>query len=85
MSRFVFIGGVGILLSGCATAPLAPLPASNPASPEAREAVVPVHHNSLAADAATRKSREFLEAGGQGASGASGEMSGMEMGGPNGH
>lgn len=83
MNRFLSIGCSGLLallLAACAVTPLAPLPASNPASPNAREAAVPTHHNSLAADEATKKSQSLLETAGQGTNSSSGTMPGMNMG-----
>jgi len=84
MNRFFSLGCSGLLaffLGACAVTPLSPLPASNPASPDAREAAVPVHHNSLAPDEATKKSKALLESAGQGSNAPSSGMSNMNMGG----
>ncbi len=84
MNRFLSIGCSGLLalvLAACAVTPLAPLPASNPASPNAREATAPAHHNSLAPDEATKKSQALLETAGQGTSSSSNTTPNMNMGG----
>lgn len=84
MNRLLSIGCSGLLglgLAACAVTPLAPLPATNPASPSAREAAVPTHHNSLAPDEATKKSQSLLETAGQGTNSSSNPMPNMNMGG----
>ena len=53
---FIFLG----LLAGCATAPLPPLTADDPASPSAQEAQVRAPGNTLDTDGLTRKSRQIL-------------------------
>ena len=50
------------LLAGCATAPLLPLTAAHPASPDAPEGARLARQTSLRADDATRKSRSLLSA-----------------------
>jgi hypothetical protein len=48
------------LLAGCATAPLPPLTADNPANPSASEATVRPLRNALDTDDLTKKSRQIL-------------------------
>jgi hypothetical protein len=49
------------LLSGCATAPLPPLTADNPANPSASEGPVHATRNALGTDGLTKKSRQILQ------------------------
>jgi hypothetical protein len=60
MNRYsILLVGLG-LLAGCATAPLPPLTADNPANPSAPEATMRPLRNALGVDGLTKKSRQIL-------------------------
>ena len=60
MTRLLILTASVALLTGCASHPIPPLAADNPASPDAREGVRIEHDNSLREDEATRKSHAIL-------------------------
>ena len=55
-----FLLGAGVLLTSCAVTPLPDLPPSHPASPLGAEAAVWRASDSLAPDAATRRTDSLL-------------------------
>src|SRR6266481_4220861 len=60
MNRYsILLVALGLSV-GCATAPIPPLRADNPANPSAPEATIRPLHNALGVDDLTKKSRQIL-------------------------
>ncbi len=86
---YPLVAGTALLVAACATIPpLAPLAASDPASPQAKEAPPRAFQGALAPDAATQKTHDLIVNQGKNSSppraeqsGGMSHMPGMNMGG----